>query len=479
MGAPILQLAKTSSRTRALIIVAAFVLALIPRLAFFAVEQPWQPSVVQKSLLRSDALGYHKLAISILEDGRFLQGEGASPEVLRTPGYPLLVAAVYSILGEQPWGVLLLQGVLESLAAALLCWGVASHAGMRVGFLAAAFYALDPLMILHANLLLSDSLFAVLMVAVVVLLIRQPACSHAALRLAVIQGVVLGAAVLVRPVALYLAPLVGFSWLRLDRRPGPGALMTQVGTWLLSLALVLLPVVLAVSSWSVHNSQEAGWAGFSTSQAYNLLAINAATVTAAANGVPFQEAQQILESEALRRARLSGVSSPRRGWNDPRMTPYWQMVALETFRAHPVLTAREYVVGVVRMFANLGTQSIMVALGDHDAEAALPKGEALVSASADGLFTGSGVDRLVVAVFVGAYNILTYGCLVVGLVALTGQRASLSRWGWMMAFVAYFVLVTGIGGAGRFRLPAVPFYTPICAVGVMYLKSQFGERTFR
>ncbi len=69
-----------------------------------------------------DALGYHQLAVNLLEHGAFSISTAPplQPDAIRTPGYPAFIALVYLIFGVSPQAVLLLQVILDSLTALLV-----------------------------------------------------------------------------------------------------------------------------------------------------------------------------------------------------------------------------------------------------------------------------------------------------------------------------------------------------------------------
>jgi hypothetical protein len=80
------------------------------------------------------------------------------------------------------------------------------------------------------------------------------------------------------------------------------------------------------------------------------------------------------------------------------------------------------------------------------------------------LIQEGGASRLVVAILVAAYLFIAY--VGAGLGIVVGWR----RFGWrhlllILLFSLYFVLVTGPAGLARFKLPAIPFYLTLTAIG--------------
>jgi hypothetical protein len=88
-------------------------LALCVRLVFFLLVRPWSPAVESGFVLQGDARGYHELATTLLTQHRLAYGATDAPNALRTPGYPVFVAALYALFGWHPWVVMLFQILLD------------------------------------------------------------------------------------------------------------------------------------------------------------------------------------------------------------------------------------------------------------------------------------------------------------------------------------------------------------------------------
>jgi 4-amino-4-deoxy-L-arabinose transferase-like glycosyltransferase len=170
--------------------------------------------------------------------------DGVLPELLRTPGYPALLALVRA--AGAPWqAVSLLQVLLSSAAAAILFTLVRRWLGSeRAGLVAAAILALNPADAVAANLLLTESLYAFMFLGAMALLLRGPDLPVRWPRAAA-AGAILGLAALVRPVGLLIGVGVAL-WLALTRRRRQD--LTAAAALM---ALSLLPAGL----WAAHNAR--------------------------------------------------------------------------------------------------------------------------------------------------------------------------------------------------------------------------------
>ena len=135
-------------------------------------------------------------ARQLLEHGRFdSESPPGQPEFLRTPGYPAFIAAVYRVFGENDNTAVLLAQVLLSALTVLLAYLLAARMWSEpIGLLAALLVALDPLQNTSASTLLTESLGALLLLAVAA--IGFVAFSHERPRLGLWAG--LGLAIVVR-----------------------------------------------------------------------------------------------------------------------------------------------------------------------------------------------------------------------------------------------------------------------------------------
>jgi 4-amino-4-deoxy-L-arabinose transferase-like glycosyltransferase len=111
---------------------------------------------------RADSASYHDSARALLSHGRFAISpeEPDRPQAWRTPGYPLLLAAVYALTGERPAAAVAAQipiGLATIAVAALIA--TSRWSSSRVGLLAAVLLALDLNSTGFSLLLLSETLF--------------------------------------------------------------------------------------------------------------------------------------------------------------------------------------------------------------------------------------------------------------------------------------------------------------------------------
>lgn len=186
----------------------------------------------------SDERDYATLAQSLLHRGTFAYANG-EPIVSRPPGYPVVIAAIYSVI-ERPAAIKIANALFLALATFVLGL-LASRLDPRAPALVPYLVLAYPLLLYAAGTLYPQILACLLLTVVVMLITRQ----HVKVTDGVFAGIAYGALILAVPYFLALLPLFAgyvFIW-------GPGS---KRRTALLAAALVLASAVV-VTPWTLRN----------------------------------------------------------------------------------------------------------------------------------------------------------------------------------------------------------------------------------
>src|SRR6266550_4944709 len=198
-----------------------------------------------------DSFTYLAPAKSLLAGSGFLSPLG-NPDTIRTPGYPLILA----LFGARTLPVIVLQHLANVAIAVALYLFVLARSGSRLmAIVASIVFAIDIPTIHNANKILSETMFTVLLYVIFVLALQR---RHLA-----VVGLLLGALVLVRPIALfYFIPVaILFAVWRVSVR---------------QLALLVAIAVVLPAAWAVRNRVSTGIFTVSSIGDMNLLAHRAA-----------------------------------------------------------------------------------------------------------------------------------------------------------------------------------------------------------
>jgi 4-amino-4-deoxy-L-arabinose transferase-like glycosyltransferase len=443
-------------------------LCLGARLGFLLAVRPWDPGVEQRAVLQGDALNYHRLAITLLEHGRFAETAQGPPVSFRTPLYPAAVAGLYAVTGPRPWVVLIAQSVLDCCACLLLWLGLRRLFAPPAATIGAALYALDPFMIFYCAMLLTDTMFVFLLVAALFTLTRSLAPEARVGRWIALTGALLGAATLVRPPSQYLPILVAPFLVIRHRRP------LRHGLGLAALFVAAFALVLA--PWIWRNQRTFGVTMLSTAAPHQMVILYAAPVLAEQRGLSSAAAEHALLEEANADMRAAGLDPAAA--NDIQHGPYYRRVAMRHISRAPAAFARAYVRGMVNSMLNLNTSGFALLLGQPSRPfdmKAYRDPIALLRA----FFVHKQGFAVRLALTLAPFLILTYLATVLGVAwRLRAPERDVPLL--LLATAIYFLAVGGAGSGVRYKLPALPFLLGFTGTGVAvaleWLRSRFGQR---
>jgi hypothetical protein len=341
--------------------------------------------------------------------------------LLRTPGYPLLIHGIYAVVGEDPRTVILVQVMLSALTIWLIYVVGLGLFGPTAAWFASLAVAIDPISIVMPNYLQPEVLFTFALIAGSLCWLR--ALRYHSYGWSAGAGLLLGASVLIRPIALYLPLfLVPVGWIYRSR-------------WATGLALsgvFLLTFALPVAGWIVRNYQLTGIPLLSTVQSINLLDYRAAGAVAEDEGLSVAEA----------RRRLGGILEERTqvGMNPAEISRLETELSFETLAHHPMGMVVTGVKGVFRLLAAPGRAELLRLLGADNPMRIETGLQALLV----------GVEILVLGVILPS---AVWGCY-----ALLRSRKYFELIA-VVTVITYFVMASaGLEASSRFRAPIMPYF---------------------
>ncbi len=192
-----------------------------------------------------DERDYDTLAVNLVRHGEFAFTPG-TPATLRPPLYPAVVAGVYAVFGVQNYAAVRLLQAALSLINVLLLYRLGAEAhSRRAGLWAAGLFAFYPSLLGFNNLLLTETLFTLLLCAFVYLTVR--ALRTGSLPGLAAAGLALGLAALTRSVVWLFPPVLAVFLLVAWRG--------TLGRRALAALGVVAAFALTVAPWAVRNTR--------------------------------------------------------------------------------------------------------------------------------------------------------------------------------------------------------------------------------
>jgi 4-amino-4-deoxy-L-arabinose transferase-like glycosyltransferase len=345
----------------------------------------------------------------------------------RPPVYPLFLRAVFDVFGEHYAAVVGVQLVFSVATVALVYWLAGLLLTRRLALLAAFLLAIDPASIVFGNQMLTETLFAFLLTLALALTVV--AMRRADTMIAAAAGLVIGLAVLTRPVAAYL-PLV----------LAPAIVLVVGARRRRSLVLtgaLVLGFAVPTGGWIVRNLHATGVGTISTIEGYNMWHYRAV-------GALEETGEKPWDARAIAEAQLA--PHVHAGDNAAQISRAQLRVGLDILAAHPVEAAKSWGRGELRLL-----------LGPARMETAI-------------LLTGQPVARrpwlhvlVIVSALITVLTLLAASGSLIGL--LVGRIAVRELW-ILVAAAVYLVAVSGGPEAySRFRVPVVPLLVVLAAAG--------------
>ena len=203
-----------------------------------ALRLAWVLIVDRDGFPFNDTLHYHVIAGTISDGGGFESLGG--PTARWPPGYPVVLAGVYTVFGSEPLAGEVLNALIGAATVVPLMALVERAIDWTTAVVAGAIWTVLPGPILWTDLLLSETLFTAIFVAFYLMVLR----SRPTWGWMMLLGFVIGLGALVRGEALTwcLLPLVAF-WSELPNLE----LVKRIGVATMTVALVLTP-------WTIRNA---------------------------------------------------------------------------------------------------------------------------------------------------------------------------------------------------------------------------------
>jgi hypothetical protein len=395
-----------ADRRTALFAAIVLLVALVANFGYLAVDRAVQ---------MDDSPTYIAPATNLAHGHGFRNAYGLF-ETRRTPGYPTFLVPFITLPNALFIAVVVQHAINAALAVGVFFLLLHSLGDAAAAFAGGLFFAVDIPSIVHANMIVTETLFTAITFVVLTILSRRTI----GLGAVAAAGFLGGASVLVRPIALYVAVPLAIV-IAAERRQG-----NVVRIVVFVVAFAALPL-----AWSARNSARGAGFTVSTITSWSLLFDRAAATQAM--GDPGDYSANILRrriefarevGDAPQATYSNHVNRAMDHFHVERYSP----LALRIITRHPLLYFRAYTVALARTLFGGGARQLRELAGLSPLRA-----------------------QIVVLIYTCTTTIVAF----VGLVSLFRRDVRMARL--TLAFVAYYLIACSMAEAtSRFRVPVMP-----------------------
>lgn len=411
-------------------------------------------SEVTLPVLGSDSLEYAVLSKNLNRYHCFSLDQCNTPETFRTIGYPLFVS-IHTSLFQSLFAVTFIQCLLSLVTGYVLFKILSRFVPYRVAVVGMILFLLNPNVLQHSLLVLSDILFLFLIVCAFYLMMIPDFP-----RRFFYVGIMLGVSVLVRPVSMFILPIYigAYYWLH---KPTFSTLLRNVMLTSLSFGMIMFP-------WVIRNYVETGVCGVSSVSGYNLMYYNVPMFVAQKTGQDVNSVRDILiqrtdvEKSRLRDLAMSDVlmrGASTELLNDPLgYTAYHISKTIPFFFGSSIKNAQLsynlfYNDDVDKRFSESSISDKLLSLNIEEVIQYLLKEGVVLVERLGWLF-------MVILAFIGMYDTQRRKWVIISVL-----------------YIAYFALLTGPVSYVRYRLPAEPFLFMAALVGATFIFERLSSRS--
>ncbi|MEO7312832.1 MAG: glycosyltransferase family 39 protein [Chitinophagaceae bacterium] len=423
-------------------------ISLLVRLGIFWASKSWQQEILNHVVLQADAVGYHLLALKILNEFSF------GGDSFRTPGYPFFIAVVYFFFGVKPYAVLVVQIFVNLFSIVLVYHTARRMFSKAAGMVAAVLFAFEPHNLMYIFSLWSETLFVGFTCLTVFLIVR--AVQDRSSRQLILAGMVLALTILIRPV-LEFYPLAIIGFLICYFWKSPRHLFTGIAAFLIGVIMLLTP-------WLLRNYREFNRLQLSSMTGYNLLVYNASYFEATQSNMRYEEAVGMYNQELWKQGYKDTLNPdnlpvlPADTSNPFMKSDRYQELAFSKLRPRFKTYLAEHLKGMVMIHISPGTKIITKTLNLPTAK--LAQNDRLHSGIAfylDYFFTKMYWYESLATIYMVVFLCFIYLFSLLTLVKQWKNRNNRLLVLLLLGTAVYFTLISGILAHTRYRVPSMPF----------------------
>ena len=320
---------------------------------------------------------------------------------------------------------------------------------MSASLIAALVVALDLPSILHTNLLLTETLFTTVIIGGVIRLYYYWQFERQ--RWFFLSAILFAVGALTRPISQYLPVVLAPLFLMINKSCSKWIRLSRAAIFVIfSCGLMFI--------WVYRNYQVLGIWSLSDTDTYNLAYQGAEVVLESAEDISRDDAVAKINEKII----VGEVSSTERSNSERR-------VAFEVFRKYPITTVAVHLEGMLKFLINPGLDNICSQLSrSNDIKGCRPASDVPNPGLPDLIRLKFGrMNNLQLAV--ASWSILFLITLYITSMAGVYELVRLKLWNVLLGLllvILYFMLLSAGGvTTSRFRIPTIPYWGLLSAIG--------------
>ena len=386
---------------------------------------------------------YLELARSLLERGSYEGYSRDNIDLKRTPTYPVFIALVQALFGDNLGFLALSQLLLTICTCRLIYMTTQMITNETIAIAAAWIYALNPNSLFWALTALTETVFAFFLTLSIFFLVKF--AQSMGMRWVILSAITLGIAILTRPMAVWLIPIwvgfvVIFSWHKSWKNRIRDAILVLGALW-----LIILP-------WQYRN--------YVVNGQFTLSNVARATVQNWMIARGLAQAKGITRQEAVAEIDASDDS-----------TRY----ILEIIRKYPKEMALAQLKGIFRTIIGFeySTWSNLIGvyspLGQDFTQAALDLDIRQLRKAMTEIVDSKAIPHIFITLWGLGYSLVIWSLVIAGAFFSVKQDRSRLFFILILMVTSYLILIPLGAGDARFRVPAAPGLSILGGVGLIFL----------
>lgn len=381
--------------------------------------------------------GYFELAQNVLAGNGFSWSTQApyAPNPLRTPGYIYILAGLIGIAGVT--GAAVIQLALSSLIPIFGMYiAQCITKSRKVGILTGCILAIDPTLALNSFQFYTDTFFLLFFLSWLLLTLQYT--QNQSIKLLMITAVLLGIAILIRPVAQYVPLFIALCIIWHFGRSNWKKSAIHIGVYSLIIGTILTP-------WIIRNITVFDSPGLSAQASFVLYTNLAPAIKSVAEHTNFIETRDSFLTFAEYHGDAITLNN----------ADAYTQKALEVVSEYPTATAFVITKSLFTFFTIDGFYTLLAQLGNEPRDF---------------------LPFLITARLVWVCITVT-GFIGAGIYIFNNR----TPWALFLVFlIVYFALTSTIAGFGtnpRYRLPVDPIILSLASIGALYIRTQAHQNT--